>query len=48
MRGASDLVETLAMAPLRPLTRGLALWRAVRRGADIYRENRGTRHLPGR
>jgi hypothetical protein len=43
VRWASDLVDTLALAPLRPLTRGLALWRAVRRGADAYRRSRPTR-----
>jgi hypothetical protein len=48
VRFASDLVETLALAPLKPLTRGLALWRAVKRGADTYRQNRGARDLEGR
>jgi hypothetical protein len=48
VRWAGDLVETLALAPLRPLTRGLALWRAVKRGADIYRRNRPPRDVTGR
>lgn len=48
VRRANDLVETLALAPLRPLTRGLALWRAVKRGADVYRQNGGTRERLGR
>jgi C4-dicarboxylate-specific signal transduction histidine kinase len=37
VRWAGDLVETLAFAPLRPLARGLALWRAWKRGAETYR-----------
>ncbi len=45
VRWASGLVETLALAPLKPLTSGLALWRAVKRGADVYR-SRGTRAEP--
>jgi hypothetical protein len=40
VRWAGDLVETLALAPLRPLTRGLALWRALRRGREMYRLSR--------
>jgi hypothetical protein len=40
VRWAGDLVESFAFAPLRPLTRGLALWRALKRGADIYRRSR--------
>ena len=48
VRWASDLVGTVALAPLKPLTRGLALWRAVKRGADVYRQNGGTRERLGR
>ena len=48
VRRAGDVVETLALAPLKPLTRGLALWRAVKRGADVYRQNGGTRERLGR
>ena len=40
VRWAGDLVGTLALAPLRPLNRGLALWRALKLGADTYRRSR--------
>jgi hypothetical protein len=40
VRWAGDLFGTLALAPLQPLNRGLALWRALKRGADIYRRSR--------
>jgi hypothetical protein len=43
VRLAGDLVGSLALAPLRPFARGFALWRAFRRGADIYRLNRPVR-----
>jgi hypothetical protein len=45
VRWAGDLVGALAAVPLRPLTRGLALWRAVKRGADNYRLSGGPRDL---
>jgi hypothetical protein len=40
VRWAGDIFGTLALAPLQPLSRGLALWRALKRGADIYRRSR--------
>jgi hypothetical protein len=48
VRWAGDLVGTLALVPLGPLNRGLALWRAIKRGADIYRLGREPRKLGGR
>ena len=46
VRWASGILETLALSPLKPLTGGLALWRAVKRGADVYRQSGGTRDQP--
>jgi hypothetical protein len=40
VRWAGDMFGTLALAPLQPLHRGLALWRALKRGADMYRRSR--------
>jgi hypothetical protein len=40
VRWAGDMFGTLALAPLQPLNRGLALWRALKRGADMYRRSR--------
>ena len=42
VRWAGELVGVLAWAPLRPLTRGLAVWRALKRGADVYRRGPAT------
>ena len=41
VRRAGDLVGTVAR-PLRPLTRGMALWRAFKRGATIYKAAKTT------
>jgi hypothetical protein len=46
VRWASGLLETLAFSPLKPLSSSLALWRAVKRGAEVYRQNRRTRDQP--
>jgi ABC-type transporter Mla subunit MlaD len=46
VRWAGDVASTLAWAPLLPLARGLALWRAVKRGAALYRRSREPRALP--
>jgi ABC-type transporter Mla subunit MlaD len=37
LRHTTDLVEQVALRPLRPLARGLALWRGLRRGIGVYR-----------
>ena len=42
------LVGTLALAPLQPLNRGLALWRALKRGVDTYRRSRPRDVTPSR
>jgi len=37
LRRTTDLVETLALKPLQPVAKALALWRGLRRGAEVYR-----------
>jgi hypothetical protein len=37
----TDAVEHLALAPLRPVARALALWRGLQRGALVYRQLKG-------
>jgi hypothetical protein len=37
----TDVVEHLALAPLRPVARALALWRGLQRGALVYRQLKG-------
>jgi hypothetical protein len=36
-RRTTDLVEEVALRPLRPLVRALAVWRGIRHGLGVYR-----------
>jgi hypothetical protein len=38
LRHTTEVVEQVALRPLKPLAKGLALWRGLRRGIGVYRE----------
>lgn len=48
LRHTTEVVEQVALRPLKPLAKGLALWRGLRRGIGVYRAIGAGRGLEAR